>query len=53
MVEDLSIYNPETKTSEDVMEMGYGVALGLYTGSALSLTNNVPVITEVSILFSM
>jgi F-box interacting protein len=49
----LSIYNPETKTSEDVMEMGYGVALGLYTGSALSLTNNVPVITEVSILFSM
>ncbi|XP_072147875.1 F-box/LRR-repeat protein At2g43260-like [Setaria viridis] len=39
----LSIYNPETKTSEDVMEMGYGVAVGLYTGSALSLANKVPV----------
>jgi F-box interacting protein len=47
----LSIYNPETKTSEDVMDTGYDVALGLYTGSALSVANKVPV--KVSILFSM
>jgi hypothetical protein len=39
----LSIYNPETKTSEDVMDTGYDVALGLYTGSALSVANKVPV----------
>ncbi|CAO2188043.1 unnamed protein product [Urochloa humidicola] len=36
----LKIYNPETETSEDVMEMGYGVAVGLYTGSLLSLANS-------------
>ncbi|CAL4998479.1 unnamed protein product [Urochloa decumbens] len=40
------IYNPETKTSEDVMEMGYGVAFGLYTGSLLSLANSASAANE-------
>jgi F-box interacting protein len=48
----LSIYNSETKTSQDVMELRYGAAVGLYTGSVLSLANSAIPVSEVSILFS-
>jgi F-box interacting protein len=50
----LSIYDPVTKTSQDVVVMRYGAAVGLCTGSVLSLANSATVpVSEVSILFSI
>ncbi|CAN6165502.1 unnamed protein product [Urochloa humidicola] len=35
----LKIYDPRTRSSTDVAELGHCVAVGLYTGSVLSLAN--------------